>query len=57
MEKKIKLTDLKSLSKSFKTNGDVENLINSQLQDRIKVTKKGSTMYAELIDNGQLKFD
>lgn len=57
MKKKIKLADLKSFSKSFKTNGDVENLINSQLQDRIKVTKKGSTMYAELIDNGQLKFD
>jgi hypothetical protein len=27
------------------------------LQDKIKVTKKGATMYAELIDNGQLKFD
>lgn len=56
-KKKMKLADLKSLSKSFKTNGDVENLINSQLKDRIKVTKKGSTMYAELIDNGQLKFN
>ncbi|WP_141234809.1 hypothetical protein [Flectobacillus sp. BAB-3569] len=56
MKKKIKLADLKSFSKSFKTNGDVENLINSQLQDRIKVTKKGSTMYAELINNDQLKF-
>jgi hypothetical protein len=56
-KKKMKLADLKSISKSFKTNGDVENLINSQLQDRIKVTKKGATMYAELIDNGQLKFD
>jgi hypothetical protein len=55
--RKIKLADLKSLSKSFKTNGDVENLINNQLQDRIKITKKGATMYAELIDNGQLKFD
>lgn len=57
MKKKLKLTDLKSLSKSFKTNGDVENLINLQLQDRIKVTKKGLTKFAELIDNGQLKFD
>lgn len=56
-KKKVKLSDLKSLSKSFKTNGDVENLINSQLQDRIKVTKKGATMYAELTDNGQPKFD
>lgn len=55
--KKIKLADLKSLSKSLKTNGDVENLINNQLQDRIKITKKGATMYAELIDNGQLRFD
>jgi hypothetical protein len=27
------------------------------LQDRIKITKKGATMYAELIDNGQLRFD
>jgi hypothetical protein len=27
------------------------------LQDKIKVTKKGATMYAELIGNGQLKFD
>ena len=57
MKKKVKLSDLKSLSKSFKTNGDVEKLINSQLQDRIKLTKKGSIMYAELIDNAQLKFD
>ncbi|MEM5808232.1 MAG: hypothetical protein QW818_03815 [Candidatus Aenigmatarchaeota archaeon] len=57
MKKKMKLADLKSLSKSFKTNRDVENLINNQLKDRIKITKKGSTMYAELIDNGQLKFD
>jgi hypothetical protein len=56
LKKKIKLADLKSISKSFKTNGDVEHLINSQLQDKIKVTKKGATMYAELIDNGQLKF-
>jgi hypothetical protein len=55
--RKIKLADLKSLSKSLKTNGDVENLINNQLQDRIKITKKGTTMYAELIDNGQHKFD
>lgn len=55
--RKIKLADLKSLSKSLKTNGDVENLINNQLQDRIKITKKGATMYAELIDNGQLRFD
>ncbi len=57
LKKKMKLADLKSISKSFKTNGDVEHLINSQLQDKIKVTKKGATMYAELIDNGQLKFD
>jgi hypothetical protein len=57
LKKKMKLADLKSISKSFKKNGDVENLINSQLQDRIKVTKKGATMYAELIDDGQLKFD
>jgi hypothetical protein len=57
LKKKLKLADLKSLSKSFKTNGDVENIINSQLQDRIKITKKGATMYAELIDNGQLRFD
>ena len=55
LKKKIKLTDLKSISKSFKTNKDVENLINRELQDRIKVTKKGATLYAELIDNGQLK--
>jgi hypothetical protein len=48
----MKLADLKSVSKSFKTNGDVQHLINSQLQDKIKVTKKGATMYAELIDNG-----
>jgi hypothetical protein len=51
MKKKIKLADLKSLSNSFKTNGDVENLINSQLKDKIKVTKYGSTMYAVLIEN------
>lgn len=57
LKKKMKLADLKSISKSFKTNGDVEHLINNQLQDKIKVTKKGATMYAELIDNGQLKFD
>jgi hypothetical protein len=57
LKKKMKLAELKSISKSFKTNGDVEHLINSQLQDKIKVTKKGDTMYAELIDNGQLKFD
>jgi hypothetical protein len=57
LKKKMKLADLKSISKSFKTNGDVEHLINSQLQDKIKVTKKGATMYAELIGNGQLKFD
>ena len=57
LKKKIKLTDLKSISKSFKTNKEVENFINSQLQDRIKVTKKGATLYAELIDNEQLKFD
>lgn len=48
--RKIKLADLRSLSKSLKTNGDVENLINNQLQDRIKITKIGATMYAELID-------
>lgn len=52
MKKKIKLADLKSLSNRFKTNGDVENLINSQLKDKIKVTKYGSTMYAVLIENG-----
>lgn len=57
LKKIMKLADIKSISKSFKTNGDVEYLINSQLQDKIKVTKKGATMYAELIDNGQLKFD
>ena len=57
LKKKMKLSELKSLSKSFKKNLDIENLINSELQDRIKVTKKGSTMYAELIDNRQLKFD
>jgi hypothetical protein len=57
IKKKMKLSDLKILSKSFKTNRDVENVINSQLKDRIKITKKGSIMYAELIDNGQLKFD
>jgi hypothetical protein len=49
--KKIKLAELKCLSKSFKTIGDVENLINNQLHDRIKITKKGATMFAELIDN------
>src|SRR5690606_27559325 len=57
LKKKMKLSELKSLSKSFKKNLDIENLINSELQDRIKVTKKGSTKYAELIDNRQLKFD
>lgn len=49
--KKIKFADLKSLSKSLKTNGDIEKLIINQLQDRVKLTKKGATMYAELINN------
>jgi hypothetical protein len=55
LKKKMKLTDLKSISKSFKTNSDVENLINSLLHEKIKVTKNGATKYAELIDNGKLK--
>jgi hypothetical protein len=55
-KKKVKLSDLKTLSKTFKNNGDVENLINNQLKDKIKVTKKGQTKFAELIDNNELKF-
>jgi hypothetical protein len=54
---RIKLADLKVISKSFRTIGDVEIYINSHLQTKIRVTKKGTTRYAELIYNGQLKFD
>lgn len=54
LKKKVKLADLKSLSKSFKSNTDVENFINSQLKEKIKVTKKKRTMYAEKIEENEL---
>jgi hypothetical protein len=51
IKRQIKLSDLKSLSRQLKTNGDVENLINSQLHDKVKIIKRGMTKYAELICN------
>lgn len=53
-KKKVKLSDLIKLSKSFKKNSDIEDLINNQLSDRIKVTKEGRTMFAEIIEGNGL---
>lgn len=53
-KKKVKLSDLIKLSKSFKKNSDIEDLINSQLSDKIKVTKEGRTMFAERIESNEL---
>ena len=52
--KKIKLSELKSISKIFKTNSDVENLISSELKEIITVTKEGRTMYAVLKEKNEL---
>jgi len=53
-KKKVKLSDLIKLSKSFKKNSDIEDLINNQLRDKIKVTKEGRTMFAERIEGNEL---
>jgi hypothetical protein len=53
-KKKVKLADLKTLSKSFKTNKDVEDLIKNQLSNKIKVTKEDRTYYAEKLEGYEL---
>lgn len=52
LKSEVKLSELKNISKSFKRNSDIENLINSELSDKIKVIKKGRTMYAVKNDKG-----
>lgn len=55
--KKVKFSDLKNVSKTLKTNSDIEKLIKEQLLDKIKITKKGATMYAEVLNDNELKFE
>lgn len=52
--KKVKLADLKNISKNFKTNKDIEDLIKAQLNDKIKISKEGRTYYAEKIEGNEL---
>tara|TARA_B110000238_G_scaffold37481_1_gene39405 strand:+ start:1228 stop:3096 length:1869 start_codon:yes stop_codon:yes gene_type:complete len=52
--KKVKLAELKSLSKKFKTNSDVENLISNEIKEKVTVTKEGKTTYAILKDQNKL---
>ena len=49
--KMVKFSDLKNLSKTLKTNSDLEMLIKEQLIDKIKITKKGATMYAKILND------
>ncbi len=49
--KKVKISELKVLSKSFKRNADIEGYILNELSDFINITKIGSAVYAEIIDS------
>ena len=53
-KKKVKLTDLKLISKNFRKNSDVESLISSELGETVRVTKEGRTMYAVLKEKNEL---
>lgn len=53
-KKKVKLAELKSISKKFKTNSDVQNLISNEIDETVRVTKVGRTMYAILKDKNEL---
>ncbi|MBD0831650.1 hypothetical protein [Aestuariibaculum sediminum] len=53
-KKKVKLADIKSISKKFKTNSDVENLITNEIGETVRVTKEGRTMYAILKEKNEL---
>lgn len=53
-KKKVKLAELKSFSKKFKTNTDVENLILNEIKEKVTVIKEGRTMYAVLKEKNKL---
>ena len=53
-KKKVKLAELKSFSKKFKTNTDVENLISNEIKEKVTVIKEGRTMYAVLKEKNKL---
>ena len=50
-DKKARLSKLKLISKEFKKNSDIEELISKELNKNIKVVKEKNTKYAILIDN------
>lgn len=50
-KKKVKLSDLMYLSKSFKKQSDIEDIIKNQLLNKIKVIKEGRTMFAEKLED------
>lgn len=56
-KKKAKISDLKSISKSFKKNSDVEELILEELKETVSFKKEGRTMYAISKDNNKELFE
>lgn len=56
-KKKIKLSELKSISKNFKKNSDIEKLILDELKESIYVKKDGRTMYAISKENNKNLFE
>ena len=53
-KKKVKLAELRSFSKTFKTNSDVENLISNEIKEKVTFTKEGRIMYAVLKEKNKL---
>ncbi len=56
-KKKIKLVDLKSISKKFKKNRDIEDLINEEIRETVIVKKERRTMYAILKNYNEELFE
>jgi hypothetical protein len=52
--KKVKLADIKSTSKQFKTLDDIEDIIKTELNQVISLTKEGRVKFAIINDNNGL---
>lgn len=53
-KRKVKVSELMKLSKVFKRQSDIEELVRKELIDRVRLLKEGRTMYAEKIEANEL---